>query len=132
MGETYLAFAREEPGYYSAMFTPGPKPARTQGPAAGDTFRVLQTAVTEIAGRDFQAKVHLTGLAFQVWALSHGIATLAAAGYFKPPDRGITPERTLQAGVAALIEGAKIRRRPASRARPALRGKPCRVRRAPP
>ena len=110
MGEAYLAFAREQPGYYNAMFTPGPKPARIKGPAADDTFRVLQTAVARIAGGDARAKAHLAGLAFQVWALSHGIASLTAGGYFKPPDKGITPEKTLQAGVTALIEGAKFDR----------------------
>jgi hypothetical protein len=115
------------------MFTPGPKPAGTQDPAAGDTFHVLRTAVARIAGGDPRASVHLAGLAFQVWALSHGIATLTAAGYFKPPNRGITPEKTLQTGVAALIEGSKVRRRPADEpaAKAASKAKRCRVRRPP-
>jgi AcrR family transcriptional regulator len=111
MGEAYLAFAREEPGYYNAMFTPGPKPTRSPTPAEGDAFDVLQAAIARIAPGDARAKSRLAGLAFQVWALSHGIATLTAAGYFNPPDRRITPEETLKAGVAALIEGAEVRRR---------------------
>jgi AcrR family transcriptional regulator len=111
MGEAYLAFARGEPGYYSAMFTPGPaKALTTQSPTAGDTFQALQAAVARIAGQE--SKTHLAGLAFQVWALSHGIATLTAAGYFRPPDSRVTPEDMLRAGVGALIEGAKARREP--------------------
>ncbi len=111
MGDAYLAFARDDPGYYAAMFTPGPaKALRTQSQAAGDTFQALQAAVARIAEQDPRSSTHLAGLAFQVWALSHGIATLTAAGYFRPPDSRITPEDVLRAGVGALIAGAKARR----------------------
>jgi AcrR family transcriptional regulator len=131
MGEAYLAFARDEPGSYAAMFTPRPaEAARDPDPAAAGAFAALESAVTRIAGQD--ANDGLRGLAFQVWALSHGIATLTAAGYFRPPDSRITPEDVLRAGVEALIAGARPAQpaRTQARAKPALRRKP--PRRKPP
>ena len=127
MGGAYLAFARNEPGYYAAMFTPGPA-GRAPGPASGDAFAALENAVTQITGQDPNGG--LRGLAFQVWALSHGIATLTAAGYFRPPDRRITPEAVLRAGVEALIAGARSGRTHAE-AKPAPPRTPARRRRAP-
>ena len=45
------------------------------------------------------------GLAMQIWAISHGVATLANGGHFGPagPGRG-DPEQALAAGVRNLLE----------------------------
>ena len=98
MGEAYLAFAREEPGYYAAMFS-----ARSAGRkrAAGQktSFAALEQAVTQLAAGDLDPQE----LAYLVWALSHGIATLSASGQL---PAGLPPEKLLRDGVEALLTGA--------------------------
>ena len=44
-------------------------------------------------------------LAFQIWAFSHGVATLASAGQI-PRDVNIDPRAALASGVQTLIRGA--------------------------
>ena len=105
MGAAYLGFAREEPGYYGAMFdwrglsdqTPG------QGrPAEDDSFGTLVTAVMQAlppdTGRD-QARL----LALQVWAMSHGVAGLERAGAHPPGSGAPTPEIVLADAVKKLL-----------------------------
>ena len=108
MGNAYLAFAREEPGYYGAMFMPGPA---TTAPAGSNadvvTFGALEAAVGRINGAGAGEGGEQRRLAFLVWALSHGIATLWAAG-FPPSEEGATPEDLLRSGVMNLIRGAGI------------------------
>lgn len=120
MGHSYLAFAREEPGYYGAMFAPGPtKSPHRPSRAALDTFTALQTAIARITGRDRGDPHGRDLLAYEVWALSHGIAMLAAAGFFGSGPDVPAPSELLEAGVGALIggrtdkapEGATSRRR---------------------
>src|SRR5262245_466733 len=48
MGEAYLAFAREEPGYYAAMFAVRP-PAKRQAARKQTSFAALEHAVTQVA-----------------------------------------------------------------------------------
>jgi AcrR family transcriptional regulator len=106
MGQSYLAFAREEPGYYGAMFAPGPtKSPHRPGRAARDTFAALQTAIAQITGRDRGDPNGLDLLAYEVWALSHGIAMLTAAGFFGAAPHAPAPSEVLDAGVGALIAG---------------------------
>ena len=105
MGDAYLAFARDEPGLYGAMFaregmleTPGPKAAAERAFAALERgTRVLLAAV----GAPHDARL----LSLQIWALSHGIATLFLAGHFSGMPTG-DANTTLRAGVAALVRGA--------------------------
>jgi AcrR family transcriptional regulator len=106
MGEAYLAFAREEPGYYAAMFASGG--ARSPRPARGSTsFGGLEKVIARIvAGNGGEPRgADPRILAYQVWAMSHGIATLSAAGHF-PRDEGVRPEALLRTGVAALLAGS--------------------------
>jgi len=122
MGEAYLAFAREEPGFYGAMFSagvPAVRARRAPGRRAGKrpsgrtaSFAALETAVaqmTAVAGMTADPLL----LACEVWALSHGIATLAAAGQLPAGDARLKPRALLRSGVAALIAGAG--RKPAPR-----------------
>jgi len=101
MGPAYLAFAREQPGYYAAMFAfrpsrsgEPPDPVRQEPPA------VLAQAIAAVlppGGPDPRL------VALQVWALSHGVAMLERAG-LPPPGSGAPPaERVLDSGVAALL-----------------------------
>jgi AcrR family transcriptional regulator len=121
MGEAYLAFAEQEPGYYAAMFSPRPgdeacgppwarAPAATAGQAAqavqGETaFDLLVAALTSTFPEGFGG-VDPRFIALEVWALSHGIATLDAAGQL-PKGPGLPDKYELvRAGVLALVHGA--------------------------
>ncbi|MDO9707742.1 TetR/AcrR family transcriptional regulator [Paracraurococcus lichenis] len=102
MGPAYLAFAREEPGYYAAMFTFQPtqsgeecEPTAKDGPF--DTLASALDGLLPQDGRDRRL------VALQVWALSHGVAMLERAGV-PPPDSDAPPaEAVLDSGVAALL-----------------------------
>jgi AcrR family transcriptional regulator len=103
MGEAYLSFAREEPGFYNAMFLPASPPRPSN---ATDAFATLTAAIARIAGTKHQGNADLTLLAHAVWALSHGLATLSAAGFLGPDHDAPTPGEVLRAGVWALITGS--------------------------
>lgn len=124
MGEAYLAFAEQEPGYYAAMFSPlageagSPSPGRPCGPwgrpdpcgggaaPKGDTaFNLLVEGLTASFPQGFSG-VDPRFIALEVWALSHGIATLDAAGQL-PKGAGLPDKyELLRAGVLALVHGA--------------------------
>jgi AcrR family transcriptional regulator len=122
MGEAYLAFAAEEPGYYAAMFSARPEasgeteacgPSESPGPGAArrDTaFELLVDALEKAFPEGFGA-VDTRFMALEVWALSHGLATLDAAGQL--PRRPGLPDKVelLRAGVVALVHGAGPGRR---------------------
>jgi AcrR family transcriptional regulator len=109
MGRAYLSFAREEPGLYAAMFSPdaplGPESARL----ADAAFRHLIDGVA----RSLEPLCHAAGgvaidprpLAWQVWALSHGVASLDHARRLGGRN-GPEAEAILIAGVQALLDGA--------------------------
>lgn len=107
MGEAYLAFAREEPGYYGAMFARGgSQPAPPSRKAGAPAFAVLENAIAQVAARGLPAgtsNLDARRLAYQVWAMAHGVATLSAGGLLPPGEAALTPERLLQDAVPALI-----------------------------
>jgi AcrR family transcriptional regulator len=116
MGEAYLAFARDEPGYYGAMFATGG--GSVAAPRSGGTaFGGLEQAIARITaqtGEDRKDAPDPRLLAYHVWAMSHGIATLAAAGYI-PAQGTLSAEALLRSGVGALISGSAMGGRPRPR-----------------
>lgn len=100
MGPAYLRFAREEPGYYAAMFafhapSGDPEDRSREGP-----FAALAEAISGIlppGGRNPRL------VALQVWALSHGVALLERAGLPAPGSGAPSAEALLESGVAALL-----------------------------
>lgn len=117
MGEAYLAFAEQEPGFYAAMFSPKPGDGEASGPswakgkppegekASGSAFDFLVQALSETFPEGFK-DVDKRFIAIEVWALSHGIATLDAAGQL-PRGPGLPDKyELLRAGVLALVHGA--------------------------
>jgi AcrR family transcriptional regulator len=105
MGSAYLGFARDNPGAYAAMFS-GPL---AKGDAALDgageqAFGALITGLRHALEHRLPPGVDAFALAGQIWALSHGVATLAAAGRLDGV-LGSSPESLLRQGVAALIDG---------------------------
>ena len=119
MGEAYLAFAEQEPGFYAAMFSAKPAEGEGCGPwskrapdktsggsqSAGNAFDFLVQALSNTFPEGFQG-VDARFIAIEVWALSHGIATLDAAGQL-PKGPGLPDKyELLRAGVLALVHGA--------------------------
>lgn len=121
MGEAYLAFAEQEPGFYAAMFSPKPSEGETSGSpwtkdekaepsgkggqAEGGAFGFLVQALSRTFPDGFK-DVDVRFIAIEVWALSHGIATLDAAGHL-PKGPGLPDKyELLRAGVLALVHGA--------------------------
>lgn len=118
MGEAYLAFAEQEPGFYAAMFAPRPNdgeacgpfwskevPSKTAEGSSGNAFDFLVKALSETFPEGFKS-VDTRFIAIEVWALSHGIATLDAAGQL-PKGPGLPDKyELLRAGVLALVHGA--------------------------
>ncbi len=117
MGEAYLAFAEEEPGFYAAMFSPrsadnrgpgvwGPPPGVDAAPRPSGAFALLVEALTRTFPEGFGG-IDPRFIALEVWALSHGIATLDAAGQL-PKGAGLPDKyELLRAGVLAIVQGAR-------------------------
>jgi AcrR family transcriptional regulator len=110
MGEIYLAFAEQEPGFYAAMFAPRTSDAEsgctTEQPSHGNAFDFLVKALSDTFPEGFTS-VDVRFIAIEVWALSHGIATLSAAGQL-PKGPGLPDKyELLRAGVLALVSGAR-------------------------
>lgn len=105
MGEAYLAFAEEEPGYYAAIFETRGGPVSTETNDRPTPFDLLVEALRSTFPEGFGG-VAPRFIALEVWALSHGLATLAAAGHL-PKGQGIPDKyELLRAGVLALVHGA--------------------------
>jgi AcrR family transcriptional regulator len=109
MGEAYLDFAEKEPGYYAAMFSArsSEESPLTGQPPPDSAFGLLVDALKKTFPDGF-GTVDPRFIALEVWALSHGIAMLDAAGQL-PRTPGLpTKHDLLRAGVLALVHGAGV------------------------
>jgi AcrR family transcriptional regulator len=115
MGGAYLAFAREEPAYFSAMFESGlPIAEHRDLHEAGDrAFAVLRQACEAIVvtlpptsprGKRPPAMM----MALHIWALSHGIASLFARGDAARRTLPMSAEELLEAATLVYLEGLGI------------------------
>jgi AcrR family transcriptional regulator len=108
VGRAYLAFARAEPAYYSAMFEAGVPPAAhgELREASELAFGVLRQAAEALtAGLPKESRPPALMVALHIWSLSHGVASLFGRG-----DRGrralpMSPEDLLEAGVLVYLQG---------------------------
>lgn len=108
LGKAYLAFARAEPAFYSAMFEAGiPIEANAELRAAGDAaFAVVRRACEAIAALlPKEKRPPALMMALHIWALSHGIASLFARGDGAKRSLPMTPEDLLEAGVLVYLSG---------------------------
>jgi AcrR family transcriptional regulator len=111
VGKAYLAFARREPAYYSAMFEAGlphdGDPAMAQ---AGDrAFAVLHKASDALAARlPNEGRPPALMMSLHVWALAHGIASLFGRGDAARRSLPMSPEQLLEAGVLIYLRGLGI------------------------
>lgn len=107
MGAAYLAFSREEPGYYGAMFLA----ARSGGPTGGQAFALLTEAVrSAVAGAGGPAE-DAEATAMQIWALAHGVAILSTTGQWPCTPGAPSPDAVLRSGANALITAARALRK---------------------
>jgi AcrR family transcriptional regulator len=113
MGRAYLAFARDEPAYFSAMFESGlPFEAHPQVREVGDrALGVLRKACeVVVATVPADKRPPAMMMALHIWSLSHGIASLFARGDAARRPLPMSPEELLEAGVLVYLEGLGVRR----------------------
>jgi AcrR family transcriptional regulator len=111
LGKAYLAFARSEPAYYSAMFEAGialntsPELVR----AGEQAFAVLRRATDAlVATMPVSQRPPVGMMALHVWSLSHGIASLFARGDAGRRTLPMSPEELLEAGVLVYLRGLGV------------------------
>ncbi|OYY10914.1 MAG: TetR family transcriptional regulator [Rhizobiales bacterium 35-68-8] len=108
VGHGYLAFARDEPAFYAAMFEANvPGDATPALRAAGDrAFGMLRMAaeavVADIPG---PGRPPALMLALHVWSMAHGIASLFGRGTGGRRALPMSPEDLLEAGVLVYLQG---------------------------
>jgi len=111
LGKAYLAFARTEPAYYSAMFESGvPLDSNPELRQAGDrAFAILRKAAGALsATMPLGARPPAMMIALHIWSLAHGIASLFARGDAARRKLPMTPEELLEAATLIYLEGLGI------------------------
>ena len=118
LGRAYLAFAREEPAYYAAMFEARIAAEVHPGlQAAGDrAFGVLREATERLTvGLPRETRPPALMMALHIWAMSHGIASLFVRADPSRRKLPMPPEDLLEAGILLYLQslglagGAKTR-----------------------
>ena len=111
VGKAYLAFAREEPAFYAAMFDAGipaePTPELRQ--ASEQAFGVLRQAseaICQTLPKDKRPPA--TMMALHIWAVAHGIASLFGRGGSGGRKTPMPPEELLEAAVLIYFQGLGI------------------------
>lgn len=103
-GRAYLAFARQNPAYYAAMFDSHLEDDAALCLASDRAFGVLRGAAEAlVATLPPRGRPPALMVALHVWALSHGIASLfvGGGGRRKLP---MPPEDLLEAGVLVYLQ----------------------------
>jgi AcrR family transcriptional regulator len=111
LGKAYLAFARTEPAYFSAMFESGLSlTEHRELQQAGDrAFAVLRGACEAlVASLPAAKRPPPMMMALHIWSLSHGIASLFARGDAARRPLPMTPEDLLEAGALIYLEGLGV------------------------
>ncbi len=104
MGRVYLGFAREEPGYYAAMFAFSAGEQVEPNTDHDTAFQVLIGTIASVLSARKMPDEEARHLAFQIWSLSHGVATLDAIGHLD--DCGTSAQTLLIDGAMALLAAA--------------------------
>jgi AcrR family transcriptional regulator len=108
LGKAYLAFARAEPAYYSAMFEAGvPVDADPELREASDrAFNVLRGAAERlVATMPAKGRPPALMVALQIWSMTHGIASLFGRGDAARRTLPMPPEELLEAEVLIYLRG---------------------------
>lgn len=126
VGKAYLAFARREPAYYSAMFEAGiPLDSNSELQQAGErAFAILRSASEAlVVGMPAQSRPPALMMALHVWSLSHGIASLFGRGDGARRALPMSPEDLLEAGVLVYLRGLGLPEEP-GKSKPAQKPAP--------
>jgi len=108
LGKAYLAFAKAEPAYYSAMFEAGVAlDTDPQLRAASDSaFAVLRAAAERLVVlMPAAARPPALMVALHVWSMTHGIASLFGRGDAARRALPMSPEDLLEAEVLIYLRG---------------------------
>lgn len=111
LGRAYLAFARDEPAYYAAMFEAQVPPDmdRELAQASDKAFAVLrQAAEALIANLPARQRPPAMMVSLHIWSLAHGIASLFGRGDDARRTLPMAPEELLEAGVLIYLQGLGI------------------------
>lgn len=109
VGNAYLAFARENPAYYSAMFESGlpleSNPALLV--ASERAFAIIRAASERLVAMAPPGVPRPPALmmALHIWSISHGIASLFGRGDAARRKLPMSPEDLLEAGVLIYLKG---------------------------
>jgi AcrR family transcriptional regulator len=109
VGKAYLAFAREKPAFYSAMFESGlaiDVSASLQA-SAERAFAVIRAAAERLAALAPQGSPRPPALmmALHIWSMSHGVASLFARGDAARRKLPMSAEELLEAEVLIYLRG---------------------------
>ena len=108
LGKTYLAFAKREPAYYSAMFEAGVAldSDRELRESSENAFAVLRAAAEKLVMlMPPQGRPPALMVALHVWAMTHGIASLFGRGDATRRAVPMSPEELLEAAVLIYLRG---------------------------
>ncbi|HEY5217799.1 MAG TPA: TetR/AcrR family transcriptional regulator [Pseudolabrys sp.] len=108
LGKAYLAFAKAEPAYYSAMFEAGVAlDTDPQLRAASDSaFAVLRAAAERLVVlMPAAARPPALMVALHIWSMTHGIASLFGRGDAARRALPMSPEDLLEAEVLIYLRG---------------------------
>jgi AcrR family transcriptional regulator len=111
LGKAYLAFARAQPAYYSAMFEAGiPPSASPDLRAAGErAFAVLREAAEKLSAQMPQhSRPPALMVALHIWAMAHGTASLFGRGDAAHRALPMSPEELLEANVLIYLQGLGV------------------------
>jgi AcrR family transcriptional regulator len=107
LGRAYLAFARQEPAYYAAMFEARIAAEAHPGlQAAGDrAFAVIRDASERlIVDLPPQSRPPALMMALHVWSMAHGIASLFVRADPSRRKLPMSPEDLLEAGLLLYFQ----------------------------
>ena len=109
VGKAYLAYAREQPAFYSAMFESGlaVDVSASLQVAAERAFAVIRAAAERLAALAPPGTPRPPALmmALHIWSMSHGIASLFARGDAARRKLPMSAEELLEAEVLIYLRG---------------------------
>jgi AcrR family transcriptional regulator len=108
IGRAYLAFARDEPAYYAAMFEArivfdDYPPLLSAGDRAFTVVREAADRLVALLPRDRRPPSLM--MALHVWALAHGIAALFVRGGPSRRKLPMSADELLEAGLLVYLQG---------------------------
>jgi AcrR family transcriptional regulator len=108
LGRAYLAFAKSEPAYYSAMFEAGvPLDADPQLREVSErAFAVLRAAAEKLVAQiPLGERPPALMVALHIWSMTHGIASLFSRGDAARRSLPMPPEELLEAAILIYLRG---------------------------